>query len=123
VDDAITAAGGALPEADLDAVNLAAPVIDGSRIYVPRVGEVVPAVVAGGGGAGSGPGGSAAGPVDLNTATAEQLDALPGIGPATARAIVTHRQANGPFRSVEDLLDVKGIGPAKLEQFRSLVTV
>lgn len=122
VNDAITAAGGPLPEADLDALNLAAPVADGSRIYVPEAGEVVPgaAVLTSGAGAGSG------GPaplVDVNTASAADLDALPGIGPSTAQAIVAHRDAHGPFRSVDDLLDVRGIGPSKLEQFRALVTV
>ena len=61
--------------------------------------------------------------LDINTATAEQFDVLPGIGPTTAGAIVAHREEHGPFRTVEDLLDVRGIGPAKLDQFRDLVTV
>jgi competence protein ComEA len=140
VDDLVRAAGGSTPDADLDRVNLAAPLLDGERIWVPRRGEVeVPAVVSGGtagasggsvggGGTGDGPGPSVDGvdpaaPVDLNTATDVQLDALPGIGPATAAAILAHREANGPFRSVDDLLDVRGIGEAKLEQLRPLVTV
>jgi competence protein ComEA len=61
--------------------------------------------------------------VDLNTATAEELDALPGVGPATAAAIIDHRRRNGPFRSVDELADVRGIGDAKLAQLRDLVRV
>lgn len=112
--DAIGVAGGAAANAEVDAINLAAPLIDGQRVYVPRVGEAVPAV-----------GGSdvPAGPLDLNTATEEQLDDLPGVGPATAAAIVAHRESNGPFGSVDDLGEVRGIGPAKLDALRSLVTV
>jgi competence protein ComEA len=139
VDDLVSAAGGSTPDADLDRVNLAALLVDGERIWVPRRGEVeVPPVVSGGttaapggsagggtsGGSGSSPdGGDPTAPVDLNTATDAQLDALPGIGPATAAAILAHRDANGPFRSVDDLLDVRGIGEAKLEQLRPLVRV
>jgi competence protein ComEA len=63
------------------------------------------------------------GPLDLNTATLEQLDALPGVGPATAKAILAERDKRGRFTSVEDLLDVRGIGPAKLDAIRDLVTV
>ena len=129
--DAIAAAGGATSSADLARLNLAAPVADGSRIAVPNVGQaappVDPAAVSGGGGSG-GSGDPAAGttpsgPVDINTATAAQLDALPGIGPATAAAIVQDRSAHGPFRSVDDLGRVRGIGPAKLAQLHDLVTV
>jgi competence protein ComEA len=129
--DALAAAGGATPDADLVRLNLAAPVADGARIAVPRFGapapEVDPAAVTGappGGTASDKPGApSPAGPVDINTATAGQLDALPGIGPATAAAIISDRQANGPFRSVDDLGRVRGIGDAKLDQLRGLVTV
>ncbi len=119
--DAIDAAGGLTPEADGARINLAALVHDGERIYVPRVGEVVPAVV---GGAPAGPGiDGAAGPVNLNEADEAALDALPGIGPATAAAIIRHRTEIGRFTSVDQLLDVRGIGEAKLEQLRPLVTV
>jgi competence protein ComEA len=74
------------------------------------------------GGAGA-PAGTAAGPVDLNTATAEQLEALPGVGPATSKAILAYRASHGRFRSVTELLEVPGIGPAKLEALRPLVKV
>ncbi|HWS45733.1 MAG TPA: ComEA family DNA-binding protein, partial [Acidimicrobiia bacterium] len=130
--DAIAAAGGATGAADLARVNLAAPVADGARIAVPAVGEPAPALdpgaVSGGGGGGggggaTGPGAGTAAPIDLNTATAEQLDALPGIGPATAAAIVHDRQSHGPFRSVDDLARVRGIGKAKVDQLRDLVSV
>ena len=120
VADAITAAGGPTADADLDALNLAAPLTDGSRIYVPRTGEVVPPLVDPGP---ASPGGAPTGPLNINAATAEQFDTLPGVGPSTAAAIVAHREANGPFRTVDDLLDVRGIGPGKLEQFRALVVV
>ena len=130
VADVVTAAGGLAAEADVDSLNLAAKVADGSRIYVPRKGEQVPA--AGGGpvggasdptGAGGGPSGGAGGPVDLNSATAEQLDTLPGVGPATAAAILTYRTRHGRFKTVTELLEVPGIGPSKLEALRPLVTV
>lgn len=113
--DLLDAAGGPAPDADIDQVNLAARLSDGERIYVPRKGESPPP----GATAGSPP----AGPLDLNTATAEQLDALPGVGPSTAAAIVEHRSQHGRFRSVEQLLEVRGIGPAKLASLRSKVKV
>jgi competence protein ComEA len=127
--DAIAAAGGADADADLVRLNLAAPVADGARIAVPKVGEPAPALdpaaVSGGGGGGSGGGGptDSTGPINLNTATAAELEELPGIGPATAAAIVSDRDAHGPFASVDDLSRVRGIGPAKLEQLADLVTV
>ena len=127
VTDALDAAGGALPDADLPRVNLAAPLVDGQQVYVPRPGEEVPAAAGSGlpgGGGGAGNGGVVPGtPVDLNTATPEQLDTLPGVGPATAAAIIAHREQHGPFTSVDQLLDVRGIGEAKLEQLRDLVSV
>ena len=141
VDDLVEAAGGLTERADADRVNLAAPVSDGERVWVPAAGEEsVPDVVAGtGGGGGGGGGGGAPGgaggatsaggtpgpaePVDLNEATAEQLDGLPGVGPATATAILAYRDEHGRFGSVEELLDVRGIGEAKLEQLRPLVRV
>jgi competence protein ComEA len=131
--DALAAAGDALPDADLARINLAAPLIDGQQVFVPRPGEPAPSTLAPAGGGtgitGGGPGGTGAtgtaqgGLVNLNTATAQELEALPGVGPSTAAAIIAHRDANGPFTSVEQLIDVRGIGDAKLEQLRQLVTV
>ncbi len=117
--DAVDAAGGLAPDADAARVNLAAVLVDGQQVYVARVGEVPPAATDAGGTAPAGP----APLVDLNTASATDLEALPGIGPTTAEAIVDHRERNGPFRAVDDLLDVRGIGDAKLEQLRDRVTV
>jgi competence protein ComEA len=123
VDDAVRAAGGPMGDADLDGLNLAAPVVDGQRVYVPVAGEIDPASVPSGVPAGAADGAVPSGPVDLNTATAEQLESLPGVGPATAAAIVDDRERNGPFASVDDLDRVSGIGPAKLAALRELVTV
>jgi competence protein ComEA len=115
VDDAIAEAGGATGKAALELVNLAAPVADGQQVLVPvrgRAGAVAEA------GAGSG---AAGGRVHLNTATLEQLDALPGIGPVTAQRILDYREEKGAFQSVDELDAVPGIGPARLEQLRELV--
>jgi competence protein ComEA len=122
VTDAVAAAGGLAPTADGARLNLAAPLQDGQRVYVPAVGQEPPPVVGP-----TGPQGGSdeqpSGPVDLNTADADALDALPGIGPATAAAIIEHRKEIGGYTSVDQLLDVRGIGEAKLEQLRPLVTV
>ena len=115
VGEAVAAAGGPAPDADVDQVNLAAHVGDGDRVYVPRRGEAPPPAPAAGGSA------AKPGPVDLKNATPEQLDALPGVGPATANAIVQYRTRHGRFRTVDNLLDVPGIGPAKLSALRPLV--
>jgi len=121
VDDLVTAAGGLAPDADPDRLNLAALLTDGQKIYVPRVGEPIPSD-AGVGGSSTGAAASTQ-PLDLNQATLSQLDALPGVGPATAQAILDYRSQHGRFRSVDDLLNVRGIGDAKLEQIRPLVRV
>jgi competence protein ComEA len=122
--DALDAAGGALADADLPRVNLAAPLVDGQQLYVPKPGEQPPAVVGAGGAGSAGSAGSVPGGlVNLNTASADQLDTLPGVGPSTAAAIIAHRDQSGPFTSVDQLIDVRGIGEAKLEQLRDLVTV
>lgn len=122
--DALGAAGGPAADARVDALNLAATLRDGDRVYVPRVDEVdaVPAGITPAAAAGDG-GAVPAGPVNLNTATVDELDLLPGVGPATAAAVVAYRTANGPFASVEMLAEVRGIGPAKLEAIRALVTI
>jgi competence protein ComEA len=119
--DALEAAGGATDKADLAALNLAAWVGDGERIYVPRPGETPPPVVGpagggqgGGGSAGAGGSGQEAtggGRVNVNQAGAEALTALPGIGPVLAQRIVDFRSANGPFGELSDLAEVTGIGP------------
>jgi competence protein ComEA len=127
--DAVVAAGGLGPEADEARVNLAAPVVDGERVYVPRIDEDdPPQPVAGarpdGAAVGApGPPGAAEVIVDINRASVPELESLPGVGPATAAAIVDHRSRVGAFTSVEQLIDVRGIGPAKLEQMRPLVRV
>lgn len=120
--DAIDAAGGLVADADGARINLAAPLSDGERIYVPLVGEAPPPVAVGASGGGAS-GGQASGPVDLNTADATALESLNGVGPATAAAILEHRARIGRFTSVEQLLDVRGIGEAKLEGLREQVTV
>ena len=112
--DAIALAGGLTRRADRVAVNLAAPVADGEEIVVPARG-------AGTAGASSGAGPSPTAPLDLNTATLEQLDALPGIGPTTAQKILDYRQAHGPFHAVADLDAVPGIGQGRIEQLKGLV--
>jgi competence protein ComEA len=116
VADAIAAAGGATRHALVDAVNLAAPLADGLQVVVPARGV---AGAPGGGGGGGPPSPSA--PLDLNSATAEQLDELPGIGPATAAKIVAYRQAHGAFHSLADLDAVPGIGAGRLAQLKGLV--
>lgn len=110
VADVIVAAGGAIPGAQLDLVNLASPVVDGGQIEVP-----------GPGGAGPEPAGT--GLVSLNTADAVELQSLPGVGPVLAERILAFREANGSFSVVEDLLEVTGIGESKLAAIRDLVSV
>jgi competence protein ComEA len=111
--DALAAAGGVTAKADAALVNLAAPLADGEQVVVPARGAA--------GAAAPGGLGAPAAPVDLNTATPEQLDALPGVGPQTAAKIVSFRQEHGPFHSVEELDAVPGIGPARIAQLKGLV--
>ena len=113
VADALARAGGPTAKADVSAVNLAAPLVDGQQVIVPRRGPP-----------GSSPVGvpAAGAKVSLANATVDQLDELPGIGPVTAQKIVDWRSTHGPFRSVDDLDAVPGIGPARIEQLRDLVT-
>jgi competence protein ComEA len=115
--DAIDAAGGARSGALLEALNLAAPLTDGTQILVSREGQegVAPAPVSGGAVAG--------GLVNVNSAIATELEELPGIGEVIAQRIIDYRTENGPFATVDELLDVSGIGDAILESIRELVTV
>ena len=132
--DALQAAGGATNQADLVVVNLAAPLVDAAQVFIPRIGSTpratlprphaginLPATGTSGGVSGSAT--SAAGIVDINSATLSDLDALPGVGPSTAQAIIDYRTANGPYASVDDLLNVRGIGPSKLAAMRTRVRV
>jgi competence protein ComEA len=112
--DAVARAGGATSRADVEQINLAAPLADGEQVVVPRRGSAMASSAAGAPGA-------TAGPVHLSTATVEQLDALPGVGPVTAQKIVAYREQHGAFRSVAELDAIPGIGPARLEQLRGLV--
>jgi competence protein ComEA len=114
VADAVTRAGGPTPKAQIELVNLAARIADGEQIVVPRRGLASSSASASGGA-------MAAGPVHLNSATLEQLDALPGVGPVTAQKILDYRQQHGAFGSVDELDAIAGIGPARLEQLRGLV--
>ena len=115
IDDAITAAGGPKARAALELVNLASPVADGQQVVVPvRGSEGAPS-------AGSAPGEATAERVHLNTATLEELDALPGIGPVTAQEILDYRAEHGAFSSVEELDAVPGIGPTRLAELLELV--
>jgi competence protein ComEA len=119
VQDAIRRAGGARPGADLQAINLAAKVADAQQVVVPRRGATGDAAAAPSSGAGTSP----SAPLNLNTATAEQLDTLDGVGPATAEKILQFRQQHGGFRSVDDLGQIPGIGPKKLAALRAQVQV
>lgn len=141
VNDAIEAAGGLTPDADASGINRAALLADGQKVYVPRQGEVVTgAAVSGGAGASaSGSGATADGTgasgtgtsttsgagalVNINTADIETLDTLPGVGPATAQAIVDDRTQNGSFASIEDIMRVSGIGEKKFEKLKDLICV
>ena len=130
VADAVTAAGGTLSGADTLGLNMARHVADGEQIVVgitmpagqaPALGSSAGPRAAGPSPTGGGP--KPVGPVDLNTATVEQLDALPGVGPVTAASIVAWRQANGKFTDIDQLGEVDGIGPARLEKLRPLVRI
>lgn len=116
--EAVFLAGGFTRDADQPAINLAATLSDGTQIYVPVIGE--PARSLPTGSVGGDPGSST---VNLNTASARELEVLPGIGPTTAQAIIAYREANGPFQSVDELLRVQGIGDSKLNAIRELISL
>jgi competence protein ComEA len=126
--DAVLAAGGATARADLEVINLATPLMDSSQIYVPAKGAAERPVFARPQPGVNGVQSTQSSPdtndiVNINRASVTELDALPGVGPSTAQAIVDYRTTNGPFGSPEDLLNVKGIGPAKFDAIRKLVGV
>ena len=126
--DAVLAAGGATARADLEVINLATPLMDSSQIYVPAKGAAERPVFARPQPGVNGVQSTQSSPdtngiVNINRASVTELDALPGVGPSTAQAIVDYRTTNGPFGSPEDLLNVKGIGPAKFDAMRKLVGV
>ena len=113
VADAVTRAGGPTRKAQIDLVNLAARIADGEQIVVPARGSIAAGAPT--------PGGAPSGPVHLNSATLEQLDTLPGVGPVTAQKILDYRQKHGAFGSVDELDAISGIGPARLDTLRDLV--
>jgi competence protein ComEA len=117
-DDAVRAAGGLTSQADLRSVNLALQLVDGEQLVISRKGEALSPA-----GSRSPSGVSAPRLVNINRASVAELDQLPGVGPSTARAIVEHRERYGPYATVDDLLAVRGIGPAKLAEMRAMVSV
>jgi competence protein ComEA len=121
VTDAIEAAGGAHPDADLDRLNLAAELGDGERVAVAMQGQPAPVLDVAAAAGGSATDGPTAGPVNLNTATQAELETLPGIGPTLAQAIIDERERSGGFAAVDDLRRVPGIGDARFAQVESLV--
>lgn len=128
IQDAIDAAGGLLAEADESSLNLAALLEDGQQLNIPfREGAELPSTLPTAGSPGeSFPTPSSGGSEDLvniNTATLDELDALPGIGPTTAQKIIDYRDENGPFNQIEDIMNVSGIGPTTFENIQDLITV
>jgi competence protein ComEA len=118
VKDALQTSGGSLPDADLENINLAAPLLDGQQIYIashqetPHTPEASTSSIS-----------TPSSKMNINTADAPELEDLPGIGPSLAQKIIAYRQDHGPFMSIEDLLKVPGIGPAKLEQIKDLIII
>ncbi|MCI0578850.1 MAG: helix-hairpin-helix domain-containing protein [Chloroflexi bacterium] len=120
IQDAVNAAGGFTTRADPVAVNLAQPLADGVHVHVPSEGQAASVPVVSDPAASVQPAG---GLVNINTATLEELDTLPGVGPSTAENIIEYRQANGPFATPDDIMDVPGIGEGKFEDIKDLITV
>ncbi|MGD2251481.1 MAG: ComEA family DNA-binding protein [Anaerolineales bacterium] len=120
IQQALEAAGGCDPNADLTAINLAATVVDGQQVFVSSIGAPTPSRAPN---PAPSPSAAITGLININTADAPELDLLPGIGPSLAQKIIEYRQTHGPFSCVDDLIRVSGIGPSKLEAIRDLVTV
>lgn len=130
LDDAVRAAGGFAPDADAAAINLAQPAVDGMQVHVPMLADAVPTPPV----IGLPPEAQATTPsrmggitidglININTATQADLEMLPGIGPSTAANIISHREANGPFATIEAIMEVPGIGEGRFEAIRDLITV
>lgn len=120
IKDAMLAAGGSTDETDLERINLAAPLSDGMQIHFPREGEsaILPPS-----NSSTGASASTSGPININTATLEQLDTLSGVGPAIAQRIIDYRETNGAFSSIEQITEVSGIGDKMLENIKDNITV
>jgi competence protein ComEA len=119
VKDALAAAGGPAADADLNKINLAQTLNDGQQVYIPRVGEVpTPGPTSSGGGQPA-----ISGPININTATQAELEALPHIGPAIAAKIIAYREKYGPFARIDDIKRVAGIGPSTFDDIKDLITV
>jgi len=123
VKDAIETAGGPTGEADLNRINMARRVHDEEQIYVPQKGEEIPLVSSPSGPSLPSPSSQGGGKLNINTATAEELITLPGIGPTKAQSIIDYRTTHGPFQSIEDIKNVTGIGDATFEKLKDKITV
>lgn len=117
VKDGVAAAGGLAQDADPERVNLAAPLADGQHLHVPAVGEMTGAIGT------DGPGSSQARLININTAAVDELVALPGVGEVTAGNIVAYREEQGPFATIEEVMNVPGVGQAKFDGFKEMITV
>jgi len=121
IQDAVNAAGGPAADADLEHINLALELRDQQQIHVPRQGESNPPPAVSDGSSGSRE--TAEAPININTATAAELETLPRVGPTMAQRIIEYRESNGPFKTIEEIQDVQGIGTATFEGFRDRITV
>lgn len=123
VEEAILLAGGLLKDADINGINMAEKLADEDMVYVPKKGETVQSPGKTSGGAGTGSNAKKAGKLNINKATAGELDALPGVGPSTAQKIIDYRSKAGAFKAIEELKNVSGIGDAKFDSLKDLITV
>lgn len=118
VQDAVAAAGGPSAQADVEAVNLAALIADGQKIFLPEPGQALPS-----GQSGSASGGGVPGKVNLNTADRQTLESLPSVGPVKAERIISHRETHGPFTSPRQIMEVSGFGPKTYESLKDLIAL